>query len=102
MVHTRIMAMLRAVLSFIVGGAMVGVVVASVVGPKFLTWYNTPGGTGTVVAQCECAKLTRQVADEVIAYQLTGAAVGGGLGLALGIGFTVWRRRRAKPAATPG
>lgn len=101
MVHSAPMfALVRAVLNFIIGGALFGVLCASYFAPKFLTWYNSPGGTATAIAQCQCAELTRQVAAELISYQFKGGVAGAGAGLALGIAFVVWRKKRAAKAAT--
>ena len=97
-VHSGAMAFVRAVLNFVVAGVLVGVLAASWIGPRFLTWYNAPGAS-TTLAQCQCAELTRQVADEILGYQLKGGVTGGGAGLALGIGFMVWRRKAAKARA---
>jgi hypothetical protein len=89
------MAMLRTLLNFVVAGALLGVVAASFVGPRFLTWYNQPGQGK---ALCDCADNTRQTADQLIHYQLVGGGTGTGLGLAAGIAFTVIRRKRAAAA----
>jgi hypothetical protein len=89
------MAMIRTLLNFVVAGALLGVVAASFVGPRFLTWYNQPGQGK---ALCDCADNTRQTADQLIHYQLVGGASGSALGLAGGVAFMVIRRKRAAAA----
>ena len=90
------MVMLRTVLNFVVAGALLGILAASFMGPRFLTWYNQPGQGK---ALCDCADNTRQTADQLIHYQMLGSAIGGGLGAIGGIAFVVVRRRKA--GATP-
>lgn len=89
------MAMLRTLLNFVVAAALLGIVAASFIGPRFLTWYNQPGQGK---ALCDCADNTRQTADQLIHYQLVGGASGAGLGLAGGIAFAVIRRKKASAA----
>jgi hypothetical protein len=88
------MGFLRAVLNFMVAGALLGVLAVTVVYPRYKTWDNTPG-TGT--ALCNCADVTRQTAEGLIAAQMSGCAVGAGLGLVGGAVFG-WNRRGKKPA----
>jgi hypothetical protein len=91
------MALLRTVLNFLVGGALLGILGASFVGPRFLTWYNEPGQGK---ALCDCADNTRQTAEKLIYYQMVGTGSGSAVGLAAGVAFVVLRRKRAQAAAT--
>ena len=93
------MAYLRVLLNFVVAGALIGGIVTTFSAPSILTWDNTPG-MGT--ALCNCADVTRQTASKLINSQLTGCAVGAGLGLIAGIAFKVMRKKKvvAPPAPT--
>ena len=91
------MAHVRAVLNFVVAGALFAVLVASWVGPRFIAWDNTPGSG--VDAMCLCSQQALQGAQWMIAYQMRGCAIGAGLGLVAGVAFVILRRKRA--AALP-
>lgn len=91
------MAKLRTVLSAMVGGALLGILLVSLVGPKYIQWDTTAGG---VNAMCLCAETARSGADRIISYQMTGCAVGAVLGALAGAVFLVLRRKKL-PAATP-
>lgn len=92
------MAQLRIVGTFIVAFSLAAVLLVSWQGPRFIAWDNTVG-TGTN-AQCLCAETALLGARYIISYQMTGAAVGAGLGLIAGIAFVVIRRKKVEPAAT--
>jgi hypothetical protein len=88
---------------FAVVFALLGVVLTSWAAPRYLMWDNTAGSSA---AQCICADHARQVANEVLDLQLRGGLGGAAFGLVVGIGFTLWRRAKAKavttaPAAPP-
>lgn len=89
-------AVLRLVFGFVLSGALIGAVVASWAAPGYLQWDNT---TGTAMSQCICSAVARETADRLIGIQLRGCMIGGSLGLVAGIGFAVWRRKRAKAAS---
>jgi len=91
------MALLRVVLNFIVAGALFAVLLVSWAGPGYISWDNTPG-SGTA-AMCLCSTQALQGAQRMISYQMTGCAVGAGLGAIAGIAWVVIRRKRA--AALP-
>ncbi len=92
------MAFLRVVLNFVVGGALAGVLMTTFAAPSLLTWDNTPS-MGT--ALCNCTDVTRQTAARLINAQMMGCAIGAGVGLVAGIGFRVMRRKKAAVAQTP-
>jgi hypothetical protein len=92
------MAFLRLVSNFVVAFALVGLLATTLIYPRFKEWDNTPGA-GT--ALCNCADVTRQTADGLIAAQMTGCAAGAGLGALVGAVFA-WRRRgKQQTAVTP-
>jgi hypothetical protein len=88
------MAFLRAVLNFVVAGALAGILSLTLTGPKFIEWDNTAGqGDG----MCICGITAKRGADTLITYQMRGTAAGAGLGLLAGIIFFV--KRRKSPSA---
>lgn len=91
------MAQLRVVLTFVVAFALVAVLLVSWAGPSYISWDNTPG-SGTA-AMCLCSSQALQGAQKMIAYQMTGCAVGAVLGAILGITVVVLRRKKVAPAA---
>lgn len=92
------MALLRTLVSFLSVGAVLGMLAASYIGARFLPWYNAPAQGQ---ALCDCADITRKTSQAVLYYQLVGAGVGAGLGIAGGITFAVMRRKKAKETAPP-
>ncbi len=93
------MVSFRAVLSFAVAGALLGILLVTFTGPGFIGWDNTAGnGNG----MCICGITARQGAETLIAYQMRGTAGGAVLGLIAGMAFLIIRRKRgtsAPPAA---
>jgi hypothetical protein len=85
------MNFLRAVLTFVVAGALLGVMGTTLLFPRYMAWDNTPGQGK---ALCDCAETTRQAADRLVSAQLTGCTVGAGLGAVAGIAFGVLRRKK--------
>jgi hypothetical protein len=83
-------------LNFMVAFALIGVLAVTLVYPKYKAWDNTPG-TGT--ALCNCADVTRQTADGLIAAQMTGCASGAVLGAVLGAVFGLRRKKQPAEAA---
>ncbi len=93
------MAFVRLVLNFMVAGALLGVLAVSLVGPKYISWDNTVGSGAS--AMCICQEVAFQGAQRMISFQMTGCAVGAGLGAALGIAFAVMRRKSAVATTPP-
>lgn len=87
------MALVRMVLNFMVAGALAGVLLVSLMGPKYIAWDNTPGSGAS--AMCICQEVARQGADRIVSYQMTGCAVGAVLGAILGGVFVFMRRKAA-------
>lgn len=76
-------------------GAVLGAVVATVVGPGMVAWYNAPG-SGT--ALCNCAEIIRSTADSLVHAQLIGAGAGAAVFLILSIVLSVRGRKKSPPA----
>jgi hypothetical protein len=93
------LAALKTVGVFALLGAIVGDVLATLIAPSFLTWYNTPGA-GAIQTICEPATMSRTIFNQLIRSQLVGALVGA-VALAV-VGALVVRRRMARgaPAAS--
>jgi hypothetical protein len=97
------MAQVRALFSSMVGGALLGILLVSLLGPRYIQWDATSGG---VNALCHCAETARSGADRIIALQMTGCAAGAVAGALGGALFLVLRRKRGvaqgASAAAPG
>lgn len=87
----------KRVVAFLLGGAILGDVVAVLSARAFLPWDNTPG---MGQALCNCPEVTKNTIDAMIRWQLIGAAVGAVAGLVVGV--LVVRGRRGGPAAGAG
>jgi hypothetical protein len=92
------MQIVRTVLSFIVAGALFGVLLASLVGPKYIAWDNTVGSGAS--AMCVCQEVALQGAQRMISLQMNWCAIGAILGGVLGGVFVYMRRKVSPPAAT--
>ena len=82
-------------------GAVVGAVVASLIEPRVLAWYNEPGNFAPgkqVETLCNLPELIRYASSRLMLWQLIGAGVGALLFLFPGIGTV---RRRAAAVAAP-
>lgn len=65
-------------------GALVGAVVASLVVPPFLAWYNEPGAINAgkqVETLCNIPELIRYASSRLLRGQLIGAVIGALVGL---------------------
>jgi hypothetical protein len=84
-------------LVFVLAGALIGVVVASIVVPPALAWYSSPGGLpqgAQIQAIVQISEVIRYATSKLIRAQLIGALVGGGVGLIVGIALGVRSNRR--------
>lgn len=88
-------AMMKTMGVFALIGAIVGDVLATLIAPSFLTWYNTPGA-GAVQTICDIRQMSQTIFDQLIRAQLIGA-VAGAVVLAV-VGVVVARRRMAREA----
>jgi hypothetical protein len=77
-------------------GAIAGAVVATLIAPGIISWYQTPGAA--TLAMCPCAETARQTTSQLIRSQLTGAAAGASLMLIIGIVYRVTHRQRSAAA----
>jgi hypothetical protein len=76
------------ILLFVLAGALLGIVIASLVVPPALAWYTAPGGLpqgAQIQALVEIPEVIRYSTGRLIRGQLVGAAIGaiGGLVIAL-------------------
>jgi hypothetical protein len=93
------MAFLRAVLNFVVAGALAGILTITLAGPRLIEWDNTAGqGDG----MCICGITAKRGADTLVTYQMRGTAGGALLGLAGGVFFFVRRRKGGSPTPPAG
>jgi len=91
-------AALKTVGIFAAIGAILGDALATLVAPKLLTWYNTPGG-GSVQTICDIEQMSRHIFGQLIEAQLIGSGIGALLFIVLG--GLVAHRRSARAAALP-
>ena len=82
------MSATRTILDFTITGAVLGVVVASLVVPPVLGWYNTPGNIGAgkpIETLCNVPELIRYATRHLLVWQLIGAGLGALVFLPLGV-----------------
>lgn len=75
-------------LIFILLGAALGAVVASIIVPPALTWYASPGGlpeSAKVQVIVQVPEIMKYATSRLIQGQAIGAGIGAAAGLALGI-----------------
>ena len=73
-------------------GALIGVVVASLVVPPALAWYTSPGGLpqgAQIQAVVQIPEVIRYATSRLLQGQLIGAAIGAALGLIAGLFVTM-------------
>ena len=91
-------------------GAIIGDVFATLIAPRFLTWYNTPGA-GAVQTICDMKMMSETIFTQLIRAQAIGAGIGLGMGMAIGIRgvahevinrfFTIFYGGQLKPQRSP-
>jgi hypothetical protein len=84
----------------VLGGALLGAVIASFIVPPALAWYSSPGGLpqgAQIQAVVQIPEVIRYATSHLIRGQAIGAAIGAAAGLALGL-FTRAPSRRGQPA----
>jgi hypothetical protein len=88
---------MKNVLIFVLAGALLGIVVASVVVPPALAWYTAPGGLpqgAQIQALVQIPEVIRYSTGRLIRGQMIGAAIGAIVGLGAGF-FATARSRQA-------
>lgn len=98
---------MKTVLMFMMAGALVGIIAASLVVPPALSWYTAPGGLpkgARIQAVVEIPEVIRYATSRL----MHGQAIGGGCGAALGLllGIVIVRRNTivassTRPSRTP-
>lgn len=86
----------KRVVAFLLGGAILGNMLAVVSARGFLPWDNTPS---MGQALCNCPEVTKNTIDAMIRWQLVGAAIGAVAGLLVGI-LVLRTRKTPPPSAT--
>jgi hypothetical protein len=99
--------MMKTVLIFMLAGALMGVIAASLVVPPALSWYTAPGGLpkgAQIQAVVEIPEVIRYATSRL----MHGQAIGGGCGAALGLLLGILTIRKGtivasstRPSSTP-
>jgi len=90
------------ILIFVLTGALLGIVVASLVVPPALSWYTAPGGLpkgAQIQALVEIPEVIRYSTGRLITGQLIGALIGAAAGFGVGFFATARSRQRVPRAA---
>jgi hypothetical protein len=90
-------------LVLVLAGALLGILIASVVVPPALAWYTAPGGLpqgAQIQALVEIPEVIRYSTGRLIRGQLIGAALGAIVGL--GIGVFLNARAKSSPPLVHG
>lgn len=66
---------------FALVGAFLGLLIASLLGPMWIAWYNTPAQG---IAMCDCKTCVESAATSLLSGQLIGSGIGAVLFLILG------------------
>ena len=75
-------------LIFVLAGALLGAIIASVIVPPALAWYSSPGGLpqgAQIQAVVQIPEVIRYATSHLIRGQAIGAVIGAAIGLTLGI-----------------
>jgi hypothetical protein len=100
------MEKLKTVLTFMLGGAILGNLVATLVMPRYIAWNNS--APLAKQQQCDLELVVRSVTSDLISAQLIGSGIGAVVFLVLGLLFIRTRAQKQKstppppaPTATP-
>ncbi len=88
------MTKLKTVLTFMLAGAFLGNVVATLAAPSFMEWYNTT--TLATQTMCNLPQVVRDVTSQLIRTQFIGSVIGAVVFMVLGIVFLRARAKRQK------
>jgi len=92
---------MKTFLIWILSGALLGIVIASVITPPALTWYSAPGGLpkgAQIQAIVEIPEVIRYANGKLMQAQLIGAISGAVLGTVIAVMTT---RKRTLPTSVP-
>jgi hypothetical protein len=92
---------MKTIVIFALSGALLGVVLASLLVPPALSWYTAPGGLpqGTQIqALVQIPEVIRYATGKLIRSQMIGALVGAAVGIVCGVLMT---RKSGAPQRTP-
>ncbi len=92
------MVSLRALLNFVVAGALLGILLVTLIGPNYIAWDNTAGAAS---AMCLCGETARLGANTLVTYQMRGTGAGALVGAIVGAVFLIKRKKKAPEAAAP-
>ena len=95
---------MKTVIIFMLGGALLGIAVASLVVPPALAWYSSPGGLpqgAQIQAIVQISEVISYSTSRLIRGQAIGALIGAGVGLVTGIVIDVRSRRPKVSSETP-
>jgi hypothetical protein len=96
---------MKTTIILVLSGALLGIVVASLVVPPALSWYTAPGGLpkgAQIQAVVEIPEVIRYATGRLIRGQQIGALIGAAIGLGVGIFANLQdRARRRAMAAQP-
>lgn len=84
--------MFKTQLIFVLMGALLGAIAASIIVPPALTWYASPGGLpegAKVQVIVQVPEIMKYATSRLIQGQLIGTGIGAAAGLALGIFLAV-------------
>ena len=87
----------------VLAGALLGVIVTSLIVPPALSWYTAPGGLpqgAQIQAIVQIPEVIRYATGKLLRAQLIGGIVGALVGLAFGI-FLIRRNRVSVSAPSP-
>jgi uncharacterized membrane protein YccC len=93
---------MKNVILITLAGALIGIVVASLVVPPMLGWYAAPGGLpegAQVQAVVNIPEVIRYATSRLILGQAIGAVIGMALGLTM---WFLWRRDPSRGEPRPG
>lgn len=94
------MSKVKTLLLFMLTGALLGILVTSLIAPGAYVWYQTPGGAGPAQELLVREDVIRTTIDYLLRWQAIGAGIGAVAGLVVGALLTRGPSRRATPPST--
>ena len=96
------MTLWRLVLTFAVVGTLLGILLATLFYPSLLSSELCGFGGSANALAAPCKDTVERATSALIHAQLNGAGAGAVFGIAGGLGFSFWRRQRARKASGAG